>query len=92
MKRVYYALVHSLLQYGTTLWLNVAEYPIRKLEILQKSLIKILLGNPHDYSNNQLLQCVTKVNIYQKRHKGKLRSSKHHTNTIPQNKYSYSTS
>lgn len=54
LKMIYYALLESRLSYGIIAWGSAAYCHLRKLEILQKKILKIMLHKSSTYSSDEL--------------------------------------
>lgn len=65
LKVIYTSLVQSILEYGIIAW--GAAYPtnLRNVEVIQRSIIKIILHKPRDYPSIQLFKDFDVLNIKQ---------------------------
>lgn len=91
LKCMYYALVQSHLTYGVIAWGGVNNIYLKKLEIIQKWIIKIILGKCYTYPSNDLyreanifdlrqLFCQNML-IHQYKNKADLKNIEHDYNT-----------
>jgi hypothetical protein len=69
---VYYALVHSYLNYGILIWGSTYSIYINKIKKLQKNILKIVFGNNYKNMKSKILNIsqinVMKILTYQKKH------------------------
>lgn len=56
LKMIYYALAESIIQYGIICWGGSFKNVLNRLQIMQKTLIKILIKKPRLYSSQALFE------------------------------------
>ncbi|XP_046746405.1 uncharacterized protein LOC124411356 [Diprion similis] len=60
MRKIYHALVHSIIEYGIITWGNAYQKNLRPLEIIQKMILRIAFWKPRYYPSNMLF-ATTKI-------------------------------
>lgn len=96
LKTLYYSLVESHINYGILGWGSVAKYILKRVEIVQKTIIKIMYKKPTTYPTDQMYK-ETKImdsrqlffvqcNIQQHKNKQNLTQPSHNYN-IRHNNY-----
>lgn len=65
LKIIYISLVQSILEYGIHVWGSVYPSHLNSLEVVQKAILKIILGRPRDYPSIQLFREFQVLNLKQ---------------------------